>query len=218
MSGVGGAVQRETRPEPDHDRGMKRKPKRASYRTIPDGAIKIDLPNATQVTDYTCGASALLAVCAYFGVGPEDEPEFVHDMGMGRGGADPIHITTAAARYGLRILECRPMSDRQLIACLDSRWPVVMMMQAWPVRRPRSYRRRWTDGHWVVAIGYDSRGIYFEDPSIHGARGFLTYADLRDRWHDIEGRGKERVHRLGIALWKDGVDESVYLRRARVID
>ena len=68
---------------------MKRR--NANYRAIPAGAIRIDLPNATQVTDYTCGASALQAICSYFGVGPEDEWDYESDMRMPKTGADPIH-------------------------------------------------------------------------------------------------------------------------------
>src|SRR5687767_13568859 len=105
---------------------MKRR-KPGDYRAIPKNAIKIDLPNATQMTDYTCGASALQAFCSYFGVGPEDEWDFELQMKMPRSGADPIHITSTARRYGLRVEEFRPMTSLQLERCMDARRPVILM-------------------------------------------------------------------------------------------
>jgi predicted double-glycine peptidase len=195
---------------------MKRKAE--NYRAIPPGAIKIDLPNTTQTTEYSCGASALLAVCSYFGVGPEDEWDFIADMKVRHWGSDPIQITTAAARYGLEVVEYRPMSDEQLVDCLGSGRPVVMMLQAWASRRPKSYRNVWNEGHWIVAIGHDRDGVYFEDPSIHGARGFIPFAKLDERWHDVEGPRNARVERLGISLWRKNVRRSAYDRFARRID
>jgi predicted double-glycine peptidase len=195
---------------------MKRDAKR--YRRIPDGAIKIDLPNTTQITDYTCGASALLAVCSYFGVGPEDEWDVEADMGFGRAGSDPEHFRRAARKYGLRLAEYRGMTQAQLVECLDAGRPVIVMLQAWPDRRTASYANRWDDGHWVVAIGYDAQVFYFEDPSIHGGRGFIHRRELASRWHDIEGPRKERVFQLGIAVWASRISRFGSSVSARHID
>ncbi len=188
------------------------------YRPIPRGAIRIDLPNATQTTDYTCGASALQSICSYFGVGPEDEWDFVADMKMPRSGSDPIHITRAATKYGLSVREYRPMTSADLVTCIDAGRPVILMLQAWADRRRRSYRSEWDEGHWVVAIGYDDDVFYFEDPSLHGSRGYITRAMLDERWHDIEGRAKHRTDHLGIALWLDDVGPLGHARAARRID
>lgn len=185
------------------------------YKRIPKGAIKIDLPNATQMTDYTCGASALQSICAYFGVGPENEWDFEEQMGMPVTGADPIHITTAARSYGLRVQEYRPMTIAQLERCLDKRRPVILMLQAWGAG---AYDDVWTDGHYVVAIGYDDKRIYVEDPSIHGSRGYLRRDELEARWHDVEGEDNHHTDRLGIAIWRDEPAKFGYHRRARHVD
>ncbi|MFN0251103.1 MAG: C39 family peptidase [Kofleriaceae bacterium] len=189
----------------------------ASYRRIPKKAIKIDLPNATQVTDYTCGASALQSICAYFGVGPEDEGDFETEMGMPKTGADPIHITTAAKRYGLEVRELRPMTARTLEKYLDKRRPVILMLQAWS-GRAQSYAHAWDEGHYVVAIGYDDDVFYVEDPSLHGSRGFLRRDELDARWHDIEGDDNHHTDRLGIAIWKNKPTKLGYHRAARHVD
>jgi predicted double-glycine peptidase len=44
---------------------------------IPRGAIRIPVPDTTQQTDYSCGASSLQAICKYYGVGYDDEWEVV---------------------------------------------------------------------------------------------------------------------------------------------
>lgn len=176
------------------------------YRRIPRKAIKIELPNVRQATDYTCGAAALQAICAYFGVGPEDEGAFEQQMGMPTSGADPIHITTAAKRYGLEVKEYRPMSIAQLEKCLDKGRPVILMLQAWD------------EGHYVVAIGYDRDAIYVEDPWIQGSRGFLTREELAERWYDVEGEDNARTERLGIAIWKKKPTRLGYRRSARHVD
>jgi ABC-type bacteriocin/lantibiotic exporter with double-glycine peptidase domain len=197
---------------------MRRDPRK--YRPIPARAIKIDLPNTTQVTGWTCGASALLSIASYFGVGPEDEWDYTEDMKFGPSGSDPKHFFRAAEKYGLAIQEFVGMTDEELEACLDRRRPVVLMLQAWPNGKVKSYTHDWHDGHWVIAIGYDKDVFYFEDPSIHGGRGYISRRELKSRWHDIKGPKKHpvRVKRLGLAIWAERVTEFGSVKNARHID
>jgi len=191
------------------------------HHVISRNAIRIPVPDTTQQTDYTCGAASLEAVSKYFGVGPDWEPEFKDDMRMPRSGADPEHIIRAAKKYGLRFKEFYPMSLGQLRSCVDRRRPVILMLQAWGQTQEgkarRGYKRMWDDGHWVVAIGYDNEGVFFEDPSLQAVRGFLAFPELEERWHDY-GPHYEHMDHYGVAIWKPGVSRSVYERRARRIE
>jgi predicted double-glycine peptidase len=191
------------------------------HHSIPRNAIRIPVPDTTQQTDYTCGASSLQAVCKYFGVGPDWEPDFKDDMGMPRSGADPEHIVRAVRKYGLKFKEYSPMSLAQLKSCLDLKRPVIVMLQAWGEtdggQPRRSYRNWWDDGHWVVAIGYDGTGVFFEDPSLQAIRGYLSFPEFMERWHDY-GAHFEHVPQYGIAIWKPGVARSIYERQARRIE
>lgn len=183
---------------------------------IPRGAIKVELPGVTQRTDSTCGAAALQAICGYYGVGPDEESRFVKDLAMdGRIGSHPYQIARAARRYGLTIEEHQPMAAATLRRNLDRRRPVLIMLQAWG-RAGQSYARVWKHGHWVVAIGHDRAGVYFEDPVLEIARGFLRHAELDERWHDVGPRGV-RLERYGMVLWKPGA-AAAHLRTARPID
>jgi predicted double-glycine peptidase len=175
-------------------------------RPIPASAIKLDLPDVVQTKDYTCGAAALLAICRYYGVGPRSERGVVKDMRFDKAGSDPQHVLRAVAKYGLVHEEFWPMTTQQIRECLDRRRPVMVMLQAWRDPPPRSYADGWEDGHWVVAIGYDTEGIYFEDPSLSGARGYLTDAELDERWHDIEGKDNHHVEHYGVAISKPALE------------
>jgi uncharacterized protein YvpB len=130
-------------------------------------------------------------------------------------GTDPKHLIRAATKYGMEYQEFNPMTIEQVVSCLDRRRPVMIMLQAWGYRR--SYRHRWKDGHWIIAIGYDDDRLYFEDPSIYRGRGFLTRAELGPRWHDVVGKKERRVDHYGIAIWKPNFQGSAFPGRARRI-
>jgi uncharacterized protein len=192
------------------------------YRRITPDAIRIPVPDTSQQKDYSCGASSLQAVCHYYGVGKEDEWEYVEDLKMDkRIGSHPFQITRVARKYGLKVVERQPMSIAELRKVLRQRKPVLMMIQAWgeeentPGYR-KSYKDIWEDGHWVVAIGYDREGIFFEDPSLQAVRGYLTDEELEERWHDV-GPHQRHVDHYGMVLWKPGFGTSVYSSRAERI-
>ncbi len=190
-----------------------------TYRRIPKGAIKVPLPDTRQVENYSCGASALQAVCAYYGIGREEEYEYIEDMKLPKDGADPHHIVRVAEKYGLKCKANQPMTVKQLRTFLNQGRPVLLMLQAWCDEEDLrvNYREIWNEGHWVVAIGYDKKGVYFEDPSLAAIRGYLSYKDLEGRWHDV---GPEDVHvpHYGLAVWKRRTSRPAYFRRARVLE
>lgn len=168
------------------------------------GAIKVPVPDTSQETDTTCGASALLAVCLYYQVGPKKEKLVAKAMHMDmKNGSDPEDILRAAMFIGLHHESVQPMTIDRLKQFLDQGIPVLIMLQAWSDPLV-DYVNDWDDGHWVVAIGHDKNGIYFEDPSIARRRGFLTYHELNLRWQDV-GKDNQPVPQHGLALWKPGV-------------
>lgn len=191
---------------------------KTKYKSISANAIKVQVPDTRQGEDYTCGASALQAVCGFFGVGPEEEYEYVEDMKMGTNGSDPEHICRAAKKYGLRLLEIQPMNVGQLKQFLKEGKPIIIMLQAWKEDPKINYKTDWKDGHWVVAIGYDKDGVYFEDPSLAAIRGFINFKELELRWHDIAGPKNIKVDHYGLVIWKSGHRKPAYATRARYID
>ena len=194
---------------------------------IPRNAIRIGLPDTSQQTGYSCGPSCLQSICHYYGLGKEDEGEIVDDMKINPDyGADPDDIIRLAEKYGLKCKQYQPMTMEKLKRVLQSRKPVMLMIQAWGIKRGEkdyreSYKGIWGEGHWVVAIGYDRDGIFFEDPSLQAVRGFLAYAELEERWHDVvqkkKHQKKEHIEHYGLVLWKPGAKVSAYASRAERI-
>jgi predicted double-glycine peptidase len=168
-------------------------------RRIPRGAITAPVPRIPQATDYTCGAAVVRSVATYFGARPRSEAAVVRVMRFGRDGSDPAHLVRALRHDGLRYIEQRGMSDATLRAHLAAGRPVILMLQAWGERR--RYRHVWSEGHWVVAIGCDREGVYVVDPWLADAPGFVAWPALAERWHDVEGRTRRRVHRFGLVVW-----------------
>lgn len=55
-----------------------------------------------------------------------------------------------------------------------------------------------SDGHYVVAIGFSKNRIYFSDPSLYKL-AYLENDEFVRRWHDIEGRKK--FYQFGLAVF-----------------
>lgn len=197
-----------------------------AYHPIPGKAIKAQLPDTQQKKDYSCGASAVMAVCRYFGVGFDYEDDFIallRQRGMDhRVGAHPHHLKRVLRRFRLAYEEICPMTLSRLKSCLRRGQPVLMMIQAYGVdddgQPLKSYKGMFKEGHWVVAIGLDGSGVFFEDPSLEAVRGYIPYDELEERWQDTGPRGKHMSHYGLIVLKPDGFPARGYARRARHID
>ena len=191
---------------------------------MPKRAIRIPVPDTSQQTDSTCGASCLQAVCKYYGVGPDDEWQFARALDMDhRVGSHAFQIIRAAHRWGLRSRAYPSMTTTDLRRELRHRHPVLLMMQAWGEetyrgrkRWRRDYRDHWKDGHWAVAIGYSREGFFFEDPSLQAVRGYLSEKDLNSRWRDT-GPQNVRMPNYGLALWHPRHRQSAYTSWAEKI-
>jgi predicted double-glycine peptidase len=169
---------------------------------IPKDAIKIALPKVRQQTNYSCGPAALKAIAKYFQVGTDDEKDYIKLCKATKElGSSPDNIEKAAIKLGLKTKLKKNMTIKELLNYLKKGIPVICSMQAWGSGGEVYDKAQ--SGHYNVAIGFDDKKIYFEDPSIdHPDRGYLSYEEFDDRWHDIEVGGKHFSH-LGIALWKD---------------
>ena len=72
--------------------------------------------------------------------------------------------------------------------------PVIMPIQAWSkYGNPTDD----TQGHYVVAIAYDEKNFYFEDPSLL-QRGFIPKDELTPRWWDRDE--DEEYTRAGLVI------------------
>ncbi|MBI3925261.1 MAG: C39 family peptidase [Armatimonadetes bacterium] len=163
----------------------------------PGGLLQV--PDVRQSTPYSCGAAALQAVLAYWGV------ELREDQLMERLGTDPEvgtppdAILRVARELGLQADLREGLALEDLAAALEQGVPVIVAMQAWRDGPGSPWAEEWDDGHYVVVIGLDAEKVVVEDPSLLGSRGFLPRAEFVERWHDVDGQGRRYV-RCGIFL------------------
>jgi len=177
--------------------------------------IKINLPSAKQQGNFTCGAACLRSISSYYKVGPETECDFVKAVkATKQDGTEPDNLVKAAKAFGLNAVVKEGMSIKELKAYIDKQWPVICNIQAWG--DPKQYKKL-TSGHYVIAIGYDDKHLYFEDPSMKGNRGKLTCEEFEERWNDKQKNGEKTRH-LGIVIWQNKQDTNPqYLVKAKKV-
>ncbi|MBL9007593.1 MAG: C39 family peptidase [Myxococcales bacterium] len=154
------------------------------------------VPDVRQTTDYTCSASALQAVLAYFGE-EAGEPELASELGATpQDGAPPEAIVRVARAHGLSAELREDLRIADLASAVRRGIPVIVALQAWPDAPIRDYAQAWDDGHYVVVIAVERERLVFEDPSLLGSRGVLSHQEFERRWHDQDG--SVRRQRMGI--------------------
>lgn len=97
------------------------------------------------------------------------------------------------------------MKEKMTISDLEhnvqNNYLTIILFQAW-ADAGTDYKNDWSDGHYVVVIGYDKDYLYFQDPWILGSIGYIPKNEFLDRWHDIVG-GVRKVYNLGIVVKSD---------------
>lgn len=157
----------------------------------------IRVPLTRQATVYTCGVAALQSVLYHYG------HEWREDQLMENLEVDPENGTLYRSMVefvrsqGFRADVLTGMSLEYLKRSIDRKKPVIVLLQAWP-DGPVDYARDWEDGHYAVAIGYDSERIYFMDPSTLGNYTYVPTGEFLKRWHDIDG--VEPLHHFGMII------------------
>lgn len=157
----------------------------------------LDFPPTRQATIVSCGAVAVQGVLYYYGV-EKREDELNEALGTTDEGVPARAIVEYLRDCGFQVT-ARSMTLDQLKRSIDGKVPVILMVQAW-ADDACDYATSQDEGHYVVAIGYDdvNRRVIFEDPSLLGHRGFMTYDELEARWHEVED-GRLYDH-FGIAV------------------
>lgn len=143
-------------------------------------------PETRQVTNFDCGANALVSVLVYAGL-EEREDRIAALAGTTKAGTGTEGILRVLKYYGLPCVARQRMRPFELRTAIDQGFPTLITLQAYRESN-RPYRELWDDGHWVVAIGYDKSRIYCEDPSSFH-RTWLADEELKQRWHDVD-KGK----------------------------
>jgi predicted double-glycine peptidase len=149
----------------------------------------LPLNDVFQETSHSCGASAAKSILLYYGI-PSEEKEVIKTFGTSDSlGTSPEQMVAGFSRFGLNAMVKENAEIDDIISNLENGFPTLVAIQAWLVNYPpKDWANNWEDGHWLIVIGIDENKIYFEDPSLLGARGYLTIEEFKMRWHDYTGK------------------------------
>jgi len=155
-----------------------------------------NFPELRQAYQYDCGANALQSILIYYGFDIR-EGKIIKMAKTNKEGTKPEEILKVLKKFKLKAKLISPISLGDLKKFLDRGWPVIIALQAW-VNRAKDYSKDWSDGHYAVAVGYNNKKIYFEDPASIN-RTYLSYKELLERWHDCDCLNK-KYYNLGIVV------------------
>jgi hypothetical protein len=154
-----------------------------------DPALLAGVPDVRQSTSFSCGASVLQAVLAYWGIEVREDVLMKACGTTEKDGTPPAAILRVARSYGLKAEMKEGCSLADLEAALARGVPAIVDIQAWAETSGPgfSWSSDWEDGHYVVVLGLDRERLYVEDPSLLGGRGVIPLPEFEARWHDYEG-------------------------------
>lgn len=166
------------------------------------------LPDVRQSTEYSCGASSLESVLAYYGRDIDEENLRVLLGTTAESGTYPDDIVRVAEQLGFQATVKENLTNADLKESLGEGVPVMVDGQAW--RGSYEFNDSWSnivdDGHWMVVIGMDEKNVYLEDPYILGSRGYMSLQEFEQRWHNARGLTPSdtvRQNHLGIFIRSD---------------
>ncbi|MCL5260742.1 MAG: C39 family peptidase [Gammaproteobacteria bacterium] len=164
------------------------------------------LPMTNQATNFTCGVAAAQSVLGYFGDEYAESSLYRHLKPSQEDGTAYHKIANFLRSNGYSVeifigqKQGSGMTLKQLKSKIDNGIPVIVLIQAYAEKPRTDYTKDWDDGHYVVAIGYDEKNIYFMDPSSFGHYAFIPQKEFLVRWHDVDKQ--ERLWNFGMAVTK----------------
>jgi predicted double-glycine peptidase len=158
----------------------------------------MQFPELRQAWDFDCGISCFQGVLFYYGFNVR-EADLVQELNVDPEiGVEPSTLINTAKRYGLKAFAKENMTIEDLKRNIDNGIPTLLIVQAWP-DEPVDWENEYEWSHYVVAIGYDERNIYFEDPASI-IRAWLGFEELNKRWHTYVDQERKAQH-YGIAFF-----------------
>lgn len=150
------------------------------------------LKQTRQMTEYSCGASALQAVLSYWGR-DVDEAELMRIIGTdAEVGTFPENIVRGARTLGFEAVLKENATIDDLERSTVAGRPVIALAQVWRSEKdtPASAADEWDSGHYIVVLSVDEESVYFQDPYIRMGKGFVPRTTFDEHWHQIMGGSK----------------------------
>ena len=145
------------------------------------------LKRTRQTTEYSCGASALMSVLAYWGNDVE-EHELMRLMGTSEEeGTYPEKIANAARALGFEA-EVRQGLTLDDVARITAKGdPMIALAQVWRGSRSGALGEDFDAGHYISVLGVDADNVYFQDPYVRNCKAFVPRGVFEEHWHHVMG-------------------------------
>lgn len=112
----------------------------------PVASNELPVPDVRQSTDYTCSASALQGVLAYYGIEAREDT-LARELGATPAdGAPPDAVARVAKSHGLDASVRDHMTVEDLAAELAQRRPIIIDLQAWSDKPRTEWASDWETG------------------------------------------------------------------------
>jgi ABC-type bacteriocin/lantibiotic exporter with double-glycine peptidase domain len=157
----------------------------------------IDFPELKQSSSYDCGALAIQSVLNYYGIDVREDLIIKNAKTSKEDGTPIKGIINVLKKYKLKCV-AKKMDIDELIDYIEKDVPVILLLQAWWNKKNIEWEKTYDSGHYVVAIGYDSDRVYFEDP-YKLQRTYLEFLELKKRWHSHDDDLK-KIKNFAIAV------------------
>ena len=161
------------------------------------------LKRTRQITEYSCGASALQSVLAHWGA-DVDEREIMRLMGTTEEeGTYPERIAQAARALGFDAEVRQGLTLDEVEEITAAGDPMIALGQVWRGAKTGEIGKDWDAGHYISVLGVDAENVYFQDPYVRNCKAFVPRDTFEKHWQHVMG-GKVDVNpklmRLGIII------------------
>ena len=167
--------------------------------------VELEFPELRQMFNYDCGANALQQVLIYYGI-EKREDELVNLLSTTttkiiEHGTKLSKMVEVAEYYGLEAEILKNTTIKKIKQLIDEGIPPIILLQAWRDFSVDNldWKKDYHDGHYVVAMGYNDKCIFFEDPS-SVVRTYLTYKEFDERWHDENDDNKTKNSHVAVVI------------------
>ncbi|HEY6630541.1 MAG TPA: cysteine peptidase family C39 domain-containing protein [Rhizobiaceae bacterium] len=147
------------------------------------------LRQTRQMTEYSCGASALQSVLSYWGRDVDEETLMTLLDTNDEVGTYPENLVSGARALGFDAEFRENVTLDELQRCTSQGHPVIVLAQLWRSEKdtPASAADEWDCGHYIVVLAVDADYVYFQDPFIRMGKGFVSRPVFEEHWHQIMG-------------------------------
>jgi len=145
------------------------------------------LKRTRQTTEYSCGASALMSVLAYWGKDVE-EHELMRLMGTSEEeGTYPEKIANAARALGFEAEVRQGLTLDDVAKITANGDPMIALAQVWRGSRSGALGEDFDAGHYISVLGVDAENDYFQDQYVRNCKAFVPRAAFEKHWHHVMG-------------------------------